>query len=111
MAGGLCFLCIGNVARKLRNACLLYKCILGSIIITAVEFVFGCIFNLWMRLNVWDYSRIPFNIRGQICLLYSVLWGILCSVCIPIAEKLYNMLLKANRYFGKSFLKRTAVKA
>lgn len=96
MAGGICFLSLGRVARKLRNVCLFYKCVVGGLIITVVEFVFGCIFNLWMRLDVWDYSRIPFNIRGQVCLLYSVLWGFLCAAAIPFAEKLYGLLFKSG---------------
>lgn len=109
VAGGLCFLSIGGIARRFKRACLLYKCILGSIIITTVEFVFGCIFNLWMRLNVWDYSRIPFNIGGQVCLLYSVLWGCLCSIVIPLAERLYSSLLKVDKQFNRTRVKSGAI--
>ena len=53
----------------------LYKrALFSALFITAVEFVFGCVFNLWLRLDVWDYSEVPFNLLGQICLPYSVMW-------------------------------------
>ena len=42
--------------------------------ITVVEFIVGCIVNLWLKWDVWDYSNIPFNVLGQICLPYCVLW-------------------------------------
>ena len=54
----------------------------GSLIITSVELLFGCIFNIWLKMNVWDYSRFRLNLLGQICLLYSTLWGILS---IPVS--------------------------
>ena len=65
---------------------------MGAAVITSVELIFGCICNLWLRMNVWDYSYIPLNLEGQICLLYTVLWAILCVVAIPFSEKVYNKL-------------------
>lgn len=53
----------------------LYKrALFSALFITAVEFAFGCIFNLWLRLGVWDYSEMPMNLLGQICLPYCVMW-------------------------------------
>lgn len=50
------------------------QAIIGGTIITAAEFVTGCIVNLWLGWGVWDYSRIPFNLLGQVCLRYWVVW-------------------------------------
>ena len=75
IAGGLCFIVFSRISEKLIGLPLLYKCILGSACITLIEFVFGLIFNLYFKLDVWDYSNLPLNFLGQICLLYSVLWG------------------------------------
>ena len=58
------------------------KCAIGALVITVIEFISGCIVNLWLRMDVWDYSSIPGNVLGQICLLYSFLWGMLS---IPIS--------------------------
>ena len=68
------------------------KCILGSLIITSVEFTVGVIVNIILGWNVWNYSDMPFNILGQICLPFTVLWFFLCIpagfVCGIIRKKL-----------------------
>lgn len=48
--------------------------IIASGIITALELIFGIIFNLVLKQNVWDYSNTPLNILGQICLPFSLIW-------------------------------------
>lgn len=47
---------------------------IAMITITGLEFIFGVIFNLWLNMNVWDYSNTPFNFLGQICLPFSLIW-------------------------------------
>ena len=92
IAGGVCFTTLYHVFRRLKSATVLKKCLIGSGIITAVEFVFGCVLNLFLRLNIWDYSTLPFNLLGQICLLYSFLWALLCiPICYlsKIIERIY----------------------
>lgn len=85
MAGGICFSFFAKLSEKLKNTGILLKAAVGSAFITSVEFIFGVIFNIILKKDVWDYSRLPFNIGGQICLLYSFLWGLVSSVCIPFA--------------------------
>ena len=36
---------------------------------------------LWLKLDIWDYSRIPFNLYGQICLPYAAVWFVLSADC------------------------------
>lgn len=57
-----------------------------TVLITAVEFVAGLVLNVWLGLNIWDYSNLPLNLCGQICLWYSVLWFMLSLVFIPIFD-------------------------
>ena len=68
------------------------KCLIGSVIITSVEFTVGVIVNIILRWNVWDYSDMPFNVLGQICLPFTVLWFFLCIpayyVCRTISRRL-----------------------
>ena len=52
-------------------------------LVTAVELVAGCVINLWLDLDVWDYSTMPGNLWGQICPQYSAIWWVLCLVFIP----------------------------
>lgn len=83
-AGGLSFLCIEIMDVRLgKSVGTLPKCILGSTIITTIEFVFGCIFNLYYKMNVWDYSHLPFNLFGQISLVFSSLW---CLLTLPVLQ-------------------------
>ena len=68
LAGGSCFLLVG----RLRKLPILFRGLAGAAVITGVELVFGLAVNREYR--VWDYRRLPLNFRGQICLLFSLLW-------------------------------------
>lgn len=48
--------------------------LLGAVVITSLEFLFGVVFNLWLDMGVWDYSNTPLNLFGQICLPFSTIW-------------------------------------
>lgn len=94
LAGGLCFLLIDMVCcRKMQKKSLAAKCTAGSLLITTVEFVIGIWVNLILKLNVWDYSALPLNILGQVCLPFSLIWFVLtipacmlCKICGHAAE-------------------------
>ncbi|MBO5019406.1 MAG: hypothetical protein J6D52_01940, partial [Clostridia bacterium] len=81
-----------EISKKMKRSCLLIKAAAGAALITIIEFVFGLIFNIILKKNVWDYSDIPFNFKGQICLLYSIFWLILCLIFIPFAGKINKKL-------------------
>lgn len=73
--GGLCFVGIGLINEDLPWDMPLWQQILiGACLITALEFLTGCIVNLWLGWGVWDYSNKPGNILGQICPQYCLLW-------------------------------------
>ena len=57
---------------------LLKSCMIGAVFITVTEFLVGVVVNMVFKWNVWDYSEVPFNVMGQICLPFTVLWFILC---------------------------------
>lgn len=52
-------------------------------LVTAVELAAGCVINLWLDLDVWDYTAMPGNLWGQICPQYSAIWWVLCLAFIP----------------------------
>ena len=74
LAGGACAMLIHLADRRMKGRSFLLRCFAGCGIITAVEFFVGCIVNLALGWNVWDYSGMRFNLLGQICLLYCVMW-------------------------------------
>lgn len=73
--GGVCFICLGLINEIIPWEMPLWQQVLiGACIITSMEFITGCIVNLWMGWGIWDYSQEPGNILGQICPQYFVLW-------------------------------------
>lgn len=49
----------------------------GLLVISSVEFLFGYVCNLKLKMNIWDYSRFQSSLYAQVCLPYSLLWGLL----------------------------------
>lgn len=89
LVGGLCFWLIGLINEVLPWEMPLWKqCIIGAVIVTAIEFLAGCFINLWLGWDVWDYSNMPFNVLGQICLPFSLLWILLSAVAIVLDDHL-----------------------
>lgn len=86
IAGGICFISFSLIADMFREKPILYKAVLCSLSVTTVELIFGVIFNIILKMNVWDYSKMPLNLFGQICPLYSLLWGGLSLVFLPVAQ-------------------------
>lgn len=73
--GGLCFLALGLINEVLSwDTPLWQQVLIGACIVTVLEFLTGCIVNLWLGWDVWDYSGMPGNIMGQICPQYFILW-------------------------------------
>lgn len=73
--GGLCFVGLGLINEVLPWYMPLWQQILlGACLVTALEFLTGCIVNLCLGWCVWDYSNMPGNVLGQICPQYYVLW-------------------------------------
>lgn len=95
IVGGLCFTLIGllNEYPNFRLS-LFYQGILGSIIITTLEFISGVVINIILGWNVWDYSGLPFNILGQICLPFCLAWLGLSVVAIFIDDGLRYLIFK-----------------
>jgi hypothetical protein len=74
-AGGICLCLIDRICNeRIKTKPLILRCLTGSVIITSVEFAIGVLVNLILKMDVWDYSAMPLNILGQICLPFSFLW-------------------------------------
>ncbi|MBE6854761.1 MAG: hypothetical protein E7501_03795 [Ruminococcus sp.] len=70
------------------------RCILGAMFITAMEFAVGVIDNLLFGWQVWDYSDVPLNLAGQICLPFTILWFFIsipaCLICRVVRRKFHT---------------------
>jgi hypothetical protein len=61
---------------------------ISAVIITVLEYITGYIVNIRLGWNVWDYSDLPFNLNGQICLYFSVLWFFISFIAIIVDDEL-----------------------
>jgi len=93
IVGGLAFVIIGGLNEQYEwDMSFLKQCVIGALVITCIEFVAGVILNIELGLGIWDYSNLPFNIMGQICLPFSLLWVILSGVAIVLDDILRYLL-------------------
>lgn len=73
--GSICFVLIGLINEFYDwNMPLWKQMLIASLVVTVTEFVAGAILNIWLGLDIWDYSNLRFNLLGQISLGYSILW-------------------------------------
>lgn len=67
---------------------------LGSILITStIELIGGFVLKKIFHHTWWDYSNMPFNIGGYICLQFSLIWGIACLVVVDRIHPLISYLV------------------
>lgn len=96
IVGGIAFILLGFInSRYLEwKMPLVEQMFIAGFVITVVELFAGLILNIWLKLNIWDYSNIPYNFLGQICLSYFALWQFLSPVGIILHDivcwKLFN---------------------
>lgn len=92
IVGGVAFFLVGCINEKERKMPLVKQMLIGSIIITVLEFLCGCIVNIWLGWNIWDYNNMPLNLLGQICLPFTVLWFFLSAVGIILDDYIRHLL-------------------
>ena len=92
VVGGICCLLVGLINETTPNMPMWLQCLLSAIIITIIEFLSGCILNLWLNLGVWNYTNMPFNLLGQMCLPFSMAWFFLSYIAIKLDDWLRRIL-------------------
>lgn len=103
LVGGICFILIGAINEITPKMPIIRQMFLSSIIITVIEFISGCILNLWFGWNIWDYSDEFGNILGQICVKHSIYWFLLASIGIVVDDYIRYFL------FGEEKTKYTII--
>lgn len=98
LCGGFCFSLMYLLA--MNTIALWRKCLLSTALITTVEFFTGCLVNLRLGWQVWDYSAMPLNLLGQICPQFLLLWLALSLPGLELCSLLRRFLttsLQAGR--------------
>lgn len=87
LVAGFVFIPIGLLNKRFSWKMLLWKqMLIGAVFITAIEFIVGLIINVWLGWAVWDYSDMPFNLLGQICLHFFIVWFFISFVIIILDD-------------------------
>ena len=85
--GGMCFILIGLINEVIDWNMVFWKqMIIGDLCVLTLEFAFGVIFNIILKQNIWDYSNLPFNLFGQICLPLAILWLPIVAIAIVLDD-------------------------
>lgn len=79
---------------------------LGCMIIgSVIELVTGVLLEKVFRTRLWDYSGMRFQVGGYVCLKYSILWGVMGTLLIKLANPfLLNVLHHIPKFAGEILL-------
>lgn len=86
LTGGACLLFMYRHYAAHPDEGMLGKCVYGCAVITTFELLVGCVVNLLLGWNVWDYSSQPLNLFGQICVMFSAFWFLLSVPAAALCE-------------------------
>lgn len=98
---------VGAVAMTLmlyryRNRSASISLVGGMAVGSIIEYILSWAQETVFGSTSWDYSDIPFNLNGRICLLYSFFWGILGVMWIKsIYPRIAKLILKIPNKAGK----------
>lgn len=79
---------------------------LGAVVLTSVlEFLTGFVLERLFHDKWWDYSDEPFNIKGYVCLRFSILWGLAALLIVDVVNPpIYHLVTKLQRPWGLAIL-------
>ena len=86
--GGLCGVLIGSINQfpKFNNMAVWKQAAIGTVLTLIVEYASGYVLNIKLGLNIWNYSDMHFNIKGQICLEFALIWFLLMPIAIWLED-------------------------
>ena len=71
--GAIVIIILLQYFKKNYNTLFIGGCLVGSIL----EYIISWIGEVILNVKWWDYSNMPLNLNGRICLMYSLFWGFL----------------------------------
>ena len=75
---GLGMLAVLALPREVREG--IWLVVWGGLAATAVEYVVHWAYDALLHVRFWDYSRMPGNLNGRVCLPFTAIWGILTAL-------------------------------
>lgn len=72
---------------------LLFLC--GAAAATAAEYAMAVVYHYAAGVDFWDYSHLPLQLEGRVCLLFSGLWGLLALGLMALIQPWAGALIPA----------------
>lgn len=110
ICGGLAIIILDKINNKVSwDLDIIIQCSIGSLIVTLMELIIGSLFLAGYLPVMWDYSSMPMNYRGIICLPFSIAWMFLSFAGILVADSINYYIFEElpipyYKIFGKTFL-------
>jgi len=60
--------------------------VLGGLAATAAEYAMHWYYDVVLGVRFWDYSRVPGNLRGRVCLRFTLIWGLLTALAVEFVQ-------------------------
>lgn len=81
----------------------------GSVLLTTVlEYITGWILEKAFHNKWWDYSDKPFNVKGYICLKFSILWGLACTfIMVALHPAIFGFIKDSKDTWNCAFFNDT----
>lgn len=87
LLGGLCMCLIGGINNYISwDMTLLGQMTLGASIITFLELIVGIADKYYWYIGMWDYSYMPLNFQGVICVPFFFAWMFLSFFAIILSD-------------------------
>lgn len=87
VCGGLAIIILDKINDNISwDLDITIQCLIGALIITLMELIIGSLFLAGYLPVMWDYSSIPVNYKGIICLPFSIAWMGLSFIGILVAD-------------------------
>ena len=58
----------------------------GGLAATAVEYVYHWAGERLLGVRFWDYAQVPGNLRGRVCLSFTLAWGLLAWAAVRFVQ-------------------------
>ncbi len=86
---------------------LISNLLISTLLVTALEFITGFVLEKIFHAKWWDYSENFLNLKGYICLKYSLMWGILAFLLIqivhPVIEQFIYLIPESTKRYVAVF--------
>lgn len=74
--------------------------VMSIIVCSIIEYITSYLMEKIFKARWWDYSHIPFNINGRICLLFSIAFGFMGSIIVFLNKYLYTYISNIPNIFA-----------